>query len=60
MNEPVSIRLPEAVKARADRLIPYLRRYYPSLPSITRQNVLREAVFRGLAEMEYKAKGKAD
>ena len=60
MNEPVSIRLPEEVKARADRLIPYLRRDYPNLSNITRQNVLREAVFRGLSDLEYKSKLKED
>ncbi len=58
MNEPVSIRLPPQSKERADKLIHYLRSYYPHLPKITRQTVLREALLRGLADMEHVARAK--
>ena len=54
--EHLSIRLDPGVKLRADALIPYLRNEYPLLPAVTRQGVLREALLRGLAEMEYKAR----
>lgn len=58
MNEPVSIRLHSAEKARADALIRYLKAEYPLVSQITRHAVLREAVLRGLAEMEHKARAK--
>jgi hypothetical protein len=58
VSEHVSLRLPVGTKDRADHLIRYLTHQYPHVPTVTRQSVLRDALLRGLADMEHAARGK--
>lgn len=53
-EHPISIRLPEGTKERAEALISHLQTVYPGT-TVTRHAVLRDALLRGLAEIEYQA-----
>ena len=51
-EHPISIRLPEGARERAEALIPLLQEFYPG-STVKRHTVFRDALLRGLAELEH-------